>query len=68
MVACYDGWWWYNAARYIRHSRTRQISLAGYHDVLRWHIARLTHHPVESVVVSEAHYMSGNQPADPMGS
>jgi cold shock CspA family protein len=46
VVACYDGWWWNNVARYIRHARAGvQISFAGYHDVLRWHISRLSHQP-----------------------
>ena len=36
------------------------MSFAGYHDVLRWHIARLLRYPVERVAVSEAHYVAGN--------
>lgn len=60
VVVCYDGWWWNNVARYIRHSRGAQISFAGLHDVIRLHIARLCGHPVERVAASEAHYVAGN--------
>lgn len=60
VVICYDGWWWYNVARYVRHSRGAQISFAGLHDVIRWHIACLCGHPVERVAVSEAHYVAGS--------
>lgn len=60
VVVCYDGWWWSNVARYIRHSRGAQVSFAGLHDAIRWHVARLCGHPVEHVAAGEAHYVAGN--------
>lgn len=69
VAVCYDGGWWQNLARYVRHWRPgKQVNLAGYHDVLRWHIAGLSRYPVERVAVREAHYIAGATPPIPWAS
>jgi hypothetical protein len=54
-----------HAARYFTRAHGAEISLAGLHDVLRWHAAGLFGCPVQRVVIVAAHYLAGQDRARP---
>jgi DNA-binding XRE family transcriptional regulator len=65
IAVCYDGVWFHHAARYFAWERGTQISLAGLHDVIRWHAARLFGCPVGQVAITAAHYIAGQGTSPP---
>jgi hypothetical protein len=62
---CYDGCWHTHAARYFASTQGAEISLAGLHDVLRWHATGLFGCPVQKVAIVAAHHVAGQDSSRP---
>jgi hypothetical protein len=65
VAVCDDGCFYQHAARYFAWERGTQISLAGLHDVIRWHAPALFGCPVHQVAITAARYIAGQGTSPP---
>ena len=65
VAVCCDGCFYQHAVGYFAWERGTQISLAGLHDVIRWHAAGLFGCPVQQVAITAAHYIAAQNSSPP---